>query len=57
MNRAEVVKVLKKVKAECSRHPHCCDCPLYVNGEWETSCIIDCSDLPEEWEIVILNDD
>jgi len=56
MDKVEIIKVLKEIKAECSEHKHCCDCPLYVNGEWKMWCIIDASDLPEEWEIVTLND-
>lgn len=56
MDKVQIVKMLKEIKAECSSHIHCCDCPLYVNGEWEMWCIIDCSDLPKEWEIVTLND-
>ena len=56
MDRVGAVKALKEIKAECSKHKHCYDCPLFVDGEWQIGCIIDCSDLPEEWEIVTLND-
>ena len=56
MDRVQAVKALKVIKAECKKHKHCCNCPLYVNGEWEMWCIVNCSDLPEAWEVVTLND-
>jgi len=57
MNRVQAVAALREIKAECLKHEHCYNCPLFVDGEWEVACIIDCSDLPSAWEVVILNEE
>ena len=46
VNISEIIKALQIIKAECSKHSNCANCPFYTDD----MCKIKYCD-PEKWEL------